>query len=183
MKKIFWLAVIILAFGCSKEKTYLYQVNQVTTSQTSGNKSTAKTTTEFISIAYSDLFPTTISNAKLIELNTAYSSFGDKKLIEDRIIRQFLADTVTILLPTKQAMRNDISYFITKSYNKFFNRAPTEFEKNYLKNHMSQQQMMQNQARNMSHAQATAQSANQSMNQSTNASANQTIAVKCLTSC
>jgi general stress protein CsbA len=124
--------VVILA-ACTKETTYVYQVNDVTLNQSGNNKTTAKTTTEFISIAYSDLFSTTISNSKLVELNTAYSSFGDKKLVEDRIIRQFLADT-NLVIPTVAVMRSDINFFITKSYNRFFNRNPNDFEKNYMHN-------------------------------------------------
>ncbi|HLG34676.1 MAG TPA: hypothetical protein VI757_07305 [Bacteroidia bacterium] len=133
MKKIVALVLLLGAMSCTKETTYLYQVNDINVSQSGNNKTTAKTTIEFISIAYADLFSTTISNGKLVELNTAYSSFGDKKLIEDRIIRQFLADTL-LTLPTTVDMRNDIPLFVTKSYNKFFNRNPNDFEKNYLKN-------------------------------------------------
>jgi len=133
MKKLFMLIVVIAAVGCTKEKTYVYDVNNVNIYQPGNSKTTAKTTTEFISIAYADLFNTTISNSKLIELITAYASFGDKKLIEDRIIRQFLADT-TLVIPTSTVMRNDISFFVTRSYNRFFNRAPNEFEKTHLKN-------------------------------------------------
>jgi hypothetical protein len=133
LKKILALALLLNVAACTKDTTYVYQVNDVTLNQSGNNKTTAKTTTEFISIAYSDLFSATISNAKLVELNTAYSSFGDKKLIEDRIIRQFLADT-NLVIPSGSGMRNDIPYFITKSYNRFFNRNPNDFEKNYLKN-------------------------------------------------
>lgn len=133
IKKTFLFALLLCAAACTKETTYLYQVNDVNVSQSGNNKTTAKTTTEFISIAYADLFSTTISNAKLVELNLVYSSFGDKKLIEDRIIRQFLADTL-LTLPAAVDMRNDIPFFITKSYNKFFNRNPNDFEKNYLNN-------------------------------------------------
>lgn len=133
MKKIIALLIIVAVASCTKDTTYLYEVKDVNVTQSGNSKTTAKTTIEFISIAYSDLFSTTISNGKLVELNTAYSSFGDKKLIEDRIIRQFLADTL-LTLPTTVDMRNDIPLFVTKSYNKFFNRNPNDFEENYLEN-------------------------------------------------
>lgn len=133
MKKIFFIAFLFLAAACSKEKTYLYNVNDVNVKQQSGTKGTAKSTTEFISIAYSDLFGTTISNDDLTKLFTTYSAFGDKKLIEDRIIRNFL-DLPGTNIPTTQSMRSDIPTFITNSYKKLFNRNPNEFEKYYLKN-------------------------------------------------
>ena len=55
-----------------------------------------------------------------------------KKLIEDRIIRQFL-DLPGTNIPSAQTMRNDIPAFITNTYKKLFNRNPNEFEKYYLK--------------------------------------------------
>jgi hypothetical protein len=137
MKKIFLFVFICCAAACTKEiekrESYVYDINDVNVSQQGNTKDVPKTTTEFISIAYADLFSTTISNSKLVEISTAYASFGDKKLIEDRIIRQFLADT-TIVIPTATVMRNDIPLFITQSYGRFFNRTPSDFEKNYLSN-------------------------------------------------
>jgi len=129
---LFFIATILIG-GCSKEKSFVYDVNTQQVSPQSGDKQNVKTTTEFISIAYSDLFGTTISQDKLFKLNIAYTSFGDKKLIEDRIIRNFLTDT-TVIIPDDQVMRNDISAFISTSYKKFFNRNPDEFEKYYLVN-------------------------------------------------
>src|SRR5262249_12268731 len=132
-KKIFFIACLFIAASCTKDKTYIYNVNGVNVTQQSGVKGTAKSTTEFVSIAYSDLFGTTISNDDLTKLFTAYSAFGDKKLIEDRIIRNFLNMPGTNI-PTSQQMRNDIPTFITNTYKKLFNRNPNEFEKYYLKN-------------------------------------------------
>lgn len=134
MKKIFLpLACALIIASCSKEKTYLYDVNNVNVTQPGNNKGTAKTTTEFISIAYTDLFNTTISNVDLVNMFTAYSAFGDKKLVEDRIIRVLL-DRPGVVIDSMQTMRNNLDGFITKSYKKFFNRVPNEFEKYYLKN-------------------------------------------------
>ncbi len=127
MKKLFLAIALLAAVSCSKEKTYIYDVKNVDVTQANGNKGTAKTTTEFISIAYSDLFGTTIANADLLDMFVTYSSFGDKKLVEDRIIRT-LIDRPGVQIPTNQAMRNDIGLFVTNSYKKLFNRAPNAFE-------------------------------------------------------
>ena len=83
------LTALFFAGGCKKETQYIYDVNPVTVEQEGGIKQHPKTTTEFISIAYSDLFGSTISNADLQKLNVAYSAFGDRKLIEDMIIKNF----------------------------------------------------------------------------------------------
>jgi len=140
IKKIFFAALLLLfAVSCTNTKkeeeldTYVYGVNTADVNQHNGVKGTAKSTTEFISIAYADLFGTTISNDDLTKLFTAYSSFGDKKLIEDRIIRNFL-DLPGTNIPATQVMRNDIPTYITNAYKKLFNRNPNEFEKYYLKN-------------------------------------------------
>lgn len=130
---ILLLLFLLLFWGCSKEKTFIYDVNTLNINAQDGDKVNVKTTTEFISIAYSDLFGTTISQDKLFKLNIAYTSFGDKKLIEDRIIKNFLNDT-QVIIPTDQSMRDDIPVFITNAYKKFLNRLPDEFEKYYLVN-------------------------------------------------
>jgi hypothetical protein len=127
------LLIFLAVAGCTKEKTFVYDVNTQTIETESGDKSNVKTTVEFISIAYSDLFGQSISQDKLSKLNIAYTSFGDKKLIEDRIIRNFLNDT-NVVIPTDSQMHADIPLFITNSYKKFFNRNPDEFEKYYLVN-------------------------------------------------
>ena len=137
MKRIILFVFVCCVVSCSKDveikNSYVYNINDVNVTQQGSNKDVPKTTTEFISIAYTDLFNTVISNTKLVEISTAYASFGDKKLIEDRIIRQFLADT-NVVIPAASTMRNDIALFITQSYGRFFNRSPSDFEKNYLKN-------------------------------------------------
>ncbi|MCI5058248.1 MAG: hypothetical protein MRY83_19210, partial [Flavobacteriales bacterium] len=86
-----------------------------------------KTTSEFISIAYSDLFGTTIDDQKLTDLSLALVAFGDKKLIEDMIIKNFLNEPGSNI-PSVQDMQGDIPKFIQETYRKFYNRDPNEFE-------------------------------------------------------
>lgn len=115
--------------SCKKEteKTYIYTVNDVSVSQSGVSKPNVKSTIEFISIAYSDLFGNTISQSTLTNLSIAYSAFGDKKLVEDLIIRNFL-NTQGVSIPTSTLMKADISKFVKESYSKFYNREPNEFE-------------------------------------------------------
>ena len=103
MKRIpLLLLSLMLFFACTKEKKYEYEVDPVTVSQNSGDKTTQKTTSEFISIAYADLFGIQIPQTRLVNLSIAYSSFGDQKVIEDRIIRNFVNTW-------KNAIRQDAS--------------------------------------------------------------------------
>jgi hypothetical protein len=57
----------------------------------------------------------------------AYLAFGDKKLVEDIIIKNMLA-APGVQLPTQQAMLADVDLFVNNTYKKFYNRTPGEFE-------------------------------------------------------
>ena len=128
MKKILFLLLTIVIFSCTEEKKYQYGIDPIDVTQGGGQKTNQKSTTEFISIAYSDLYGTVIPQTKLVNLSVAYSSFGDLKVIEKRIIANALNDT-TIQLPSTPTVNGDTILFITNTYKKFFNREPNEFEK------------------------------------------------------
>lgn len=130
---LFVLVALTFFVSCKKEKKYVYDVNGVNVAAEASAKQTTKTTTEFISIAYSDLYGNTISNDELTKLSLAYSAFGDKKLIENLIIKNFL-NNGSVIIPTKAAMLADLDKFILKTYSKFYNRTPNEFEAWMLKN-------------------------------------------------
>src|SRR5689334_6197715 len=83
--RTWWILVFALCISivaCKKDYTRqdTYAVNDVTVRQAGGDKSRVKTTTEFISIAYADLFNTPITTTNLLEIQQAYDAFGDKKL-------------------------------------------------------------------------------------------------------
>ncbi|REJ80936.1 MAG: hypothetical protein DWQ44_04250 [Bacteroidetes bacterium] len=126
LKIIFFLIVPVI-LSCTKEKKYQYEVDPVSVSQSISDKTNQKSSAEFISIAYADLFGTSIPQTKLVNLSIAYSSFGDLKLIEDRIIRSFLNDT-SAQIPVTPAVNGDTALFIRNTYIKFYNREPGEFE-------------------------------------------------------
>ena len=123
------LFAIALATGCKKDppKSYIYGVNDVGVTQEGVSKPNVKSTVEFISIAYSDLFGNTIDQSTLTDLGTAYVAFGDRKLIEDLIIRNFL-NAQGVAIPTVAQMNADVPLFIVNTYKKFYNRVPNEFE-------------------------------------------------------
>lgn len=130
MKKIILHLLLLFSLvtgACKKDKEYTYEVNDVTVNHDGNNKQNVKTTTEFISIAYNDIFGTTISQTYLGKLSTLYLSFGDKKLIENVIIKNFLNQSGAII-PTDSEMRADINLFVKNAYKKFYNREPDEME-------------------------------------------------------
>ena len=123
---LFLFAVIL--HSCKKDVSYIYDVNDVTVSQPGVSKPNVKSTLEFISIAYSDLFGTTIGAGELTDLSLCYLAFGDKKFIEDLIIRNFLNKT-GVIIPSQSSMTADVPAFVQATYRKFYNRDPNEFEK------------------------------------------------------
>jgi len=127
LKGIFVCFLLFAGVACKKEKTYVYGVNDVTVKQDGANKPSVKTTTEFISIAYADIFGTTITSNDLTQLSLLYSAFGDKKLMENLIIKNFLNAPGT-QIPSKAQMQQNTEQFLKETYTKFLNRTPNEFE-------------------------------------------------------
>lgn len=119
------VAIAMLFGACKKE--YIYEVNEVDVNQNSANKNSVKSTTEFVSIAYTDIYGSTIPQNYLDQLSLAYLAFGDKKLIEDIIIKNML-NAPGVQLPTQTQMQADIDGFVTTAYKKFYNRLPSEYE-------------------------------------------------------
>ena len=122
---VFLVFVVLLYTGCNKR--YVYEVQTQEIYQTASQKQTLKTTTQFVSIAYSDLYNTSITNDQLNKLDIAYQSLGDKKIIEDMIIKNFLQQANS-LIPSNTVMRSDIPAFVQNAYLRFYNRKPNEFE-------------------------------------------------------
>ena len=123
---------MVFLFACTKDKKYQYEVEDVTVEQDGSQKSHQKSTTEFISIAYADLYGTNIPQSKLVNLSIAYSSFGDLKVIEERIISNFINDSAAIV-PSTPTVNGDTNIFIENTYKKLYNRFPNEFEKHFWK--------------------------------------------------
>ena len=128
-------AALMLAVvsGCQKEQNIIYDVNDVNVQPPNANKDYVKSLTEFISIAYTDLFGQNISQAQLQTLAVPYAGFGDLKLIEELIIKNFLNEP-TVIIPTDAQMRANVDQFLLDTYQKFLNRYPNEFELWHMKN-------------------------------------------------
>ena len=125
--------MLTVVSGCQKEQNIIYDVNDVNVQQPNANKDYVKSLTEFISIAYTDLFGQNISQAQLQTLAVPYAGFGDLKLIEELIIKNFLNEP-TVIIPTDAQMRANVDQFLLDTYQKFLNRYPNEFELWHMKN-------------------------------------------------
>ncbi|MFN7013579.1 MAG: hypothetical protein ACK4ON_04815, partial [Bacteroidia bacterium] len=128
MKHILIIVVFAVGFfSCKRERAILYDVQDVYVKRDGANKTRLKTTTEFIAIAYSDIFGTTIPQNKLDEITLVYESFGDKKMMEDNIVKNFINST-SAQIPSSSAMNADLDKFISDAYKKLYNREPSETE-------------------------------------------------------
>lgn len=129
MKKKYVIISFLLLFiaGCKKERQVVYEVQEQEIYQNSSEKRNLKTTTQFISIAYNDVFGTNITSTELNKLDIAYQAFGDKYILEDMIIKSLL-NRQGAQIPTDQQMRSNIPAFVESAYLKFYNRKPNEFE-------------------------------------------------------
>ena len=128
MRKLIFIFSILLLFSCKKEKKITYQLNDVTIENNTANKDHLKSTIEFISIAYSDIFGTVISINKLADLSTIYKAFGDKKLIEQMVIKNFLNEPSIQIPPIDRSSTSTINSFVQNAYTKLYNRTPDEYE-------------------------------------------------------
>jgi len=119
--------LIFTLSSCKKENVFVYGIEDVKVSRSNSTKENLKNEIEFISIAYADIFGTSPNQSSLNSLSVIYLSFGDKKLIEDLIIKNML-NSPSAEIPSDQEMRTDIELFISNAYLKLFNRQPDEFE-------------------------------------------------------
>lgn len=128
MRKLIFTFSVLLLFSCKKEKKITYQLNDVTIENNTANKDHLKSTIEFISIAYSDIFGTVISTNKLAELSQIYKAFGDKKLIEQMVIKNFLNEPSIQISQIDRSSMSTINSFVQNAYTKLYNRTPDEYE-------------------------------------------------------
>jgi hypothetical protein len=138
---VFFLCGLLFFSACRKDEVtsrivnktvytqaeYIYDLDNISLYQEGIQKPNIKTLNEFVAIAYTELFGTTIPALKINQLTQSYVSFGDKKMVEDLIIRNFL-NLPGAQIPTTIEMNADLDLFIKNTYKKFYTRLPNEFE-------------------------------------------------------
>ena len=129
---------ILICFSCKKDITNKQVIDNVTygldTSilyQSSAQKVKQKTTTQYVSILYSDLFSRSISSKELSELSELSLGIGDKTMGNELTLSHYLKAT-DLSKPSDGEMRLDVEKFVVDTYRKFFQRFPTPYEKIFL---------------------------------------------------
>jgi hypothetical protein len=132
--KIKWLVGVlslILFVSCQKEQIVQYGINEVNVDKPGASKPNQKSTEQYLSIVYSDLYDKQITNNELVRLNTIVESFGDKGLVEKMIVESFLSSS-NLKITSKADMVKDPTAFLNAAYKKFLGRFPSEMEKWFL---------------------------------------------------
>ena len=132
----------LILSGCKKEvqvnedvilDRVVYGVNDVDLYSSSAEKTKQKNSTQFISIAYADLYKTAIAGNQLTKLSELALSIGDKQMANEIFVGGFINDP-NVKIPTKEDMLLDIDKFIEDTYIRFYLRKPTELEMHYFRN-------------------------------------------------
>lgn len=134
---LFFLLAILFFSSCKKDTQviqqpvidgYIYDVDSEPLYQSSAEKNKQKTTIQYVSILYSNLFQQSIPQDDLTDLSLIRRSKGDKQLIDELIINSLINDE-NVIVPSDQQMRDDIPAFVDAVYLRFFLREPTAYEK------------------------------------------------------
>lgn len=132
-KKLLLFAIIpVLAFSSCK-KEYSFGVDPIQVTPPNARKEKQKTTEQYISILYANLFQKALGAKELVEITHCIEAFGDKETIHEIIISNFM-NLPDVIVPTNAEMRADIDSFLIESYKRFYVRDITETEKEYLRN-------------------------------------------------
>ncbi len=132
---IFILPLLIIS--CKKETRiireevidgYIYTVNSEPVYQSNVEKTKQKTTEQFISILYANLFQTTIPQTDLTDLSLIRNAIGDKQMADELIISG-LVNNPEVNIPTNQQMRDNLDAFVEDTYIRFYLRLPTAYER------------------------------------------------------
>ncbi len=133
----------MLAFSACKKETevikqpevdnYIYNINGETLYASNVEKNKQKSSEQYISILYANLFQTAIPQNDLVELAEIRLCIGDKQSADELILNSFV-NNGNVVIPTDAEMRADVEKFVKETYLRFFLRIPTAYEVFELKN-------------------------------------------------
>ena len=135
MKKLFLLSLCfsLIFAACKKEEDIIYGVNQVNADSYNSGKDKLKSTFQYISIVYANLFQQALSANELVEISNCIISIGDKEVANEIVLSNFMNKT-GVIMPSDSLMRTDVDAFLEDTYKRFFIRNITEAEREYFKN-------------------------------------------------
>ena len=129
---------MVLAIGfasCEKEIDAKYALNQVKVIDDDLIKNKQKSAKQYISILYTDIYNRAISIDFLVKSEKVIESVGDKYLVNEMIISNYMNQDDKVL-PTNIEMRANLDSFIVNTYLKFFLRNPNQMERSFFKSYI-----------------------------------------------
>ena len=120
------LSIILIMTSCKKED--VYELNEVQASSYNANKDKLKSSNQFISILYANLFQEALSANELFEISKCIQSIGDKEVAHEIVFSNFMNKN-GVIIPSDSVMREDLDLFIEETYKRFFVRDITEAER------------------------------------------------------
>lgn len=132
-KPMVCLMAIVLLQACKKDRNTRYEVVETPSYGNNLNKDKDKTNIEFHSILTTNLFQKPSSINELSRTDRVIQSCGDKTLINEVIISNYM-NSGSVKLPSRKMMTDSTDRFIEETYVRFFIRRPTEAEKAWFTN-------------------------------------------------
>lgn len=126
-------AISAILSSCRKDQDLVFELNPVELYSSAAEKTKLKSTEQFISILYTNLFQQAISSEQVFELNQCLESIGDKELAREVLISNFF-NHPGVILPTAEDMLAAPDAFIEETYKRFLVRLPSEAERVWMKN-------------------------------------------------
>jgi hypothetical protein len=132
-KLTFFLLLLIGVSACKKKDTNTYEVVDTNTYGNNLDKDKSKSNIEFHSILSTNLFQKPSSINELSRTDRVMQSCGDKSLINEVIISNYM-NSANVKLPSRKMMTDSTERFIEETFIRFFIRRPTEAEKTWFTN-------------------------------------------------
>ena len=133
MKKNILLLLIVSVSIVACKKDPIYEVNQLQSNSYNANKNKLKSTSQYISILYANLFQKALSPNELVEITRCIESVGDKGLVHEVVLSNFM-NKDGVIITSDSLMRADLDLFIEETYKRFYVRDITEAEREYFLN-------------------------------------------------
>ena len=118
---------------CKKDRNTRYEIVETPSFGDNLNKDKDKTNIEFHSILSTNLFQKPSSINELTRTDRVIQSCGDKTLINEVIISNYM-NSSQVILPSRRRMVDSTERFVEETYVRFFIRRPTEAEKTWFIN-------------------------------------------------
>ena len=118
----------LFIYSCQKDD--LFDINPEQIQLPNAGKTKLKTEDQYIAILYANLFQTAISPNELVDINKCIESIGDKELVHEVIISNFM-NRAEVIIPPDSIMQINIDSFMVNTYERFLVREMTEAERTY----------------------------------------------------